>query len=89
MLRPKLNILDDQLVRQVIDEALQLLVDPGVRVHNEEALRLLSEGGARVDTERQVAYIPEHLVWDALSTTPKGFHLYDLKGEQAVRYGGG
>ncbi|MBP1703039.1 MAG: mttB [Chloroflexi bacterium] len=88
MLRPKLNVLDESLVRQMIDEALQLLVDPGVRVHNDEALRLLDEGGAHVDADRQVAYIPEHLVWDALSTTPKSFHLYDLTGAAAVHYGG-
>ena len=88
MLRPKLNILDESLVRQVIDEALQLLVDPGVRVHNEGGLHLLAEAGAQVDRDSRVAYIPEHLVWDALATTPKSFHLYDLNGQPAVHYGG-
>lgn len=88
MLRPKINVLDESLVRQMLDEALQLLVDPGVRVHNQEGLSLLAEAGVKVDWTLQVAYIPEYLVWDALGSTPKSFHLFDLTGQPAVHYGG-
>ncbi len=45
-MRPKLNILGDELVEQIIAEGFELLMDPGVRVHNAEALRLLAEAGA-------------------------------------------
>jgi trimethylamine--corrinoid protein Co-methyltransferase len=86
--RPKLNILDTGLVDQVIDEALALLMDPGVRVHNDEGLDLLAQAGAHVDLERRVAAIPEKLVREALHTAPSEFHLYDLRGEPVVHYGG-
>jgi trimethylamine--corrinoid protein Co-methyltransferase len=87
-MRPKLNILSDELVEQIIAEGYELLMDPGVRVHNQEALELLAEAGARVDMETQIAYIPQDIARKALETAPSDFYLYDLDGEQVVHYGG-
>jgi len=87
-MRPKLKLLNDELVKQIINEGFELLMDPGVRVHNEEALKLLAESGARVDFEAQIAYIPEKVVRKALETRPSEFYLYNLDGEQVVHYGG-
>jgi trimethylamine--corrinoid protein Co-methyltransferase len=87
-MRPKLNILSDDLVQKIIAEGFELLMDPGVRVHNEEALTLLAEAGADVDTEAQIAHIPEAVVRKALETAPSDFYLYNLDGERVVRYGG-
>lgn len=87
-MRPKLTLLDDALLNQIIDEAFGLLLDPGVRVHNEEALTLLAEAGANVDLETQVAKIPQALVESAIDSAPSEFHLYNLAGEPVVHYGG-
>jgi trimethylamine--corrinoid protein Co-methyltransferase len=84
----KLNSLSDELVNQIIDEALQLLVDPGVRVHNPEALTLLAEAGAEVNFDTKIALIPERLVRRSLDSAPKEFYLYDLDGKPVVCYGG-
>ena len=87
-MRPKLNILSDQMVEQIIAEGIELLIDPGVRVHNEEALGLLGDAGADVDLESQIARIPESVVQQALETRPSEFYLYDLDGAPVVHYGG-
>ncbi|HEY43952.1 MAG TPA: hypothetical protein G4O11_08235 [Anaerolineae bacterium] len=87
-MRPIFKILSDELVNQIIDEALGLLLDPGVRVHNHEALELLAAAGADVDSEMQVARIPEDIVRRALETAPSEFYLYSLEGEPVVHYGG-
>jgi trimethylamine--corrinoid protein Co-methyltransferase len=87
-MRPKLNILDPELVEQIKAEALGLLLDPGVRVHNQEALTLLADAGAQVDFEKQIACIPESIVFQALQSAPKEFYLYDLEGRVVVHYGG-
>jgi len=87
-MRPKLNMLSEDLVKQIIDEAFGLLMDPGVRVHNQEALDLLAEAGAEVDRESRIAHIPEKIARRALETAPSEFHLYNLDGEQVVHYGG-
>ena len=88
MMQPKLKILDDELLKQIIDEGFELLMDPGVRVHNKEALKLLADAGAKVDMETQIAYIPEALARQALETRPSEFYLYNLDGEAVVHYGG-
>lgn len=87
-MRPKMKLLSDELVEQIINEGFELLMDPGVRVHNDEALKLLAESGARVDFDTQIAYIPEKVVRQALETRPSEFYLYNLDGEQVVHYGG-
>jgi trimethylamine--corrinoid protein Co-methyltransferase len=84
----KLSVLDERLVQQILDEALQLLAAPGVRVHNPEALDLLAQAGASVDFEAQIACIPEPLVRSSVSTAPKEFYLYDMEGKPTVHYGG-
>lgn len=87
-MRPKLNILDDEIVDRIIDEALGLLLDPGVRVHNQEALNLLAEAGAEVDFNARVAKIPEATAREAIRTAPSEFYLYDMDGAKAIHYGG-
>jgi trimethylamine--corrinoid protein Co-methyltransferase len=87
-MRPKLDILSDQLVEQIIAEGLELLMDPGVRVHNSEALTLLGDAGADVNLETRIARMPEPIVRQALATRPSEFYLYDLDGEPVVHYGG-
>jgi trimethylamine:corrinoid methyltransferase-like protein len=59
-MRPIFKVLNDELVNQIIDEALGLLRDPGVRVHNHEALKLLAAAGADVDIETQIARWRQH-----------------------------
>ena len=61
MLIPKLQMLDGDLVKQIISEAIAILENPGVRIHNQEALELLAGAHAKVDFEAQVACIPERL----------------------------
>lgn len=87
-MRPKITLLEDALVKQIINEAFGLLIDPGVRVHNKEALELLADGGAEVDFDSQIAKIPEGIVRRAIGTAPSDFYLYNLSGEAVVHYGG-
>ncbi len=87
-MRPKLQLLSEEMVTKIVDEAFGLLMDPGVRVHNQEALALLAEAGAEVDPTSQIARIPEAIARRALETAPSAFWLYDLEGQPAVHYGG-
>ena len=84
----KLSILSDDVVNQILDEAIQLLSNPGIRVHNPEGLRLLAEAGADVDPSSQISRIPESLVHQCVGSAPKEFFLYNLTGQPTVRYGG-
>ncbi len=85
-MQPKLELLDADLVRRVLDEAFLLLRDHGVKVQAPEAVELLVGAGARTDED--VVFLPEALVRAALQTVPREFHLHDRAGEPRVTYGG-
>ena len=87
-MRPKLNILSDELLKQIIEEGFALLMNPGIQVKNDEALSLLAEAGAQVDMETKIAKIPDGIARKALESAPSEFYLYDLDGNQVVHYGG-
>jgi trimethylamine--corrinoid protein Co-methyltransferase len=87
-MRPKLNLLSDELVKQIIEEGFALLMNPGIQVHNNEALILLADAGAEIDLETKIAKIPEKVARQALESRPSEFYLYNLDGEEVVHYGG-
>jgi trimethylamine--corrinoid protein Co-methyltransferase len=87
-MRPKLNLLSNELVEQIIEEGFVLLMNPGIQVKNDQALSLLADAGAEVDMENKIAKIPEKIARQALESRPSEFYLYDLDGNQVVHYGG-
>jgi trimethylamine--corrinoid protein Co-methyltransferase len=87
-MQPKLSLLDDELIKRIVEEAYQLLLKPGVKVQNTEARQLLAEAGASVDEDKMVVRIPEQIVHKALETAPHEFHLHDYDGNPKVQYGG-
>ncbi|NIO11870.1 MAG: hypothetical protein GTO40_29120, partial [Deltaproteobacteria bacterium] len=87
-MQPKLELLPNEVVTRVIDEAYQLLEDLGVKVQSLQARQLLAEGGAQVDETSEVVKIPRALAAGALETTPRHFSLYNRMGDPVVTYGG-
>ena len=87
-MQPKLELLSKELNDRILDEAFELLMNPGIKVQSPQARELLAAAKADVDETTQVVRIPEFLVREALTTTPKKFHLYNRQGESTVTYGG-
>jgi len=87
-MQPKLTLLTDELVKQILNEAFQLLIKPGIKVQSPAARVLLEAAGAIVDQESEVAQIPEKLVYQSLASVPHQFYLYDRNGKPKVIYGG-
>jgi trimethylamine--corrinoid protein Co-methyltransferase len=85
-MRPKLELLDHQLVDRILEEAFALLSSPGLKVGAPAVLDLLASAGARV--EDSIAHIPESFARHALESVPREFFLYDRAGHPAVHYGG-
>src|SRR5262249_49223658 len=85
-MRPKFQLLDNQLVARILGEAFELLMTPGVKVGSSECRELLAGAGARL--EDGVAHIPESLVRSSLASAPHAFDLYCRSGKPAVHYGG-
>lgn len=87
-MQPKIELLTQELVDRILDEAFQLLVQPGIKVLLPEARQLLSEAGAQVDENMEVVHISEKVALAALTTVPHQFNLHNRKGEPVVCYGG-
>jgi trimethylamine--corrinoid protein Co-methyltransferase len=86
--KPKLELLSEALVTEIVNEGLALLERPGVLVENEEALGLLAAAGADVDRGSARARIGRSLVEDCLTATPAVVTLYDRSGTRAFSVGG-
>jgi trimethylamine--corrinoid protein Co-methyltransferase len=86
-MQPNISLLTDELLKQILDEAFQLLMNPGIKVQSPAAMQLLEEAGASVDRDAEVAHIPEKIVYQALETVPHEFHLYDRYGVPKITYG--
>jgi trimethylamine--corrinoid protein Co-methyltransferase len=87
-MQPKIELLSEELVCRVLDEAYQLMMNPGIKVQSAEARMLLAEAGALVNNDTDVVKIPQKVVEKALQTVPHLFSLYDRNGNPAVTFGG-
>jgi trimethylamine:corrinoid methyltransferase-like protein len=87
-MRPKLRLLEDELILKIVAEARDLLSKLGVDIHNRAVLSLLSDHGAKVDTGRWNARIPGELIDRALATVPRSFKLFDVLGNETHDFRG-
>jgi trimethylamine--corrinoid protein Co-methyltransferase len=84
--RPKLEMLSESFIDQVVSEALDVLGKTGVLVENEEALRLLADAGCQC--KGQAVSIGENLVEESLKTAPHSIKVFDRSGDLAMNLDG-
>jgi trimethylamine--corrinoid protein Co-methyltransferase len=87
-MRPIIKFLKNELIRQIISEATNILCTLGVEIHNKSVLSLLSDHGARVDIDREHVFFTEKIIEKALKTAPGSFKLYDVKGNETHDFSG-
>ena len=85
-MQPKIELLSQDLIQRILDEAFELMMKPGIKVSNEETRNMLADAGAKVNGD--IVQIPEKIARKALETVPKEFFLHNRFGEPVVRYGG-
>ena len=79
-MRPTIRFLDDNLIKQIISEATNILCVLGVEIYNEGVLSLLADHGAKVDVKRYRVSFTDEIIEKALETAPGSFKLYDVHG---------
>jgi trimethylamine--corrinoid protein Co-methyltransferase len=84
--RPKLDMLSESFIDQIVSEALDVLGKMGVLVENNEALRLLADAGCEYKGQRVT--IKDTLVEEVLKTAPHSIKVYDRKGDLAMNLEG-
>jgi trimethylamine--corrinoid protein Co-methyltransferase len=71
----RIQFLTDEQLEDLQEATLYLLEEVGVKFPSEKALAIFVDHGAQVDHDSQVVKIPRDLVFKALSTVPRYFHL--------------
>jgi len=84
--RPKLDMLSEPFIDQIVSEALDVLGKTGVLVENDEALQLLADAGC--ECKGQKVSFKENLVEESLKTTPHSIKVYDRSGDLAMNLEG-
>ena len=87
-MRPTVKFLNNTLVRQIIDEAKQLLCKLGVEIQNQQALQMLSDSGANVDITKNKVRFTDKLIEESVKSTPDSFKLYDTLGNETHHFEG-
>jgi len=87
-MRPRIRFLTDELIEQIVSEAIEILCTLGVDLHNEEVLALLGDHGAEVDMGGQHVIFTRELIELALSSVPASFGLFDVHGNQTHEFAG-
>ncbi|OLS22616.1 MAG: Trimethylamine methyltransferase MttB [Candidatus Heimdallarchaeota archaeon LC_3] len=82
ILRPKIQILDEQHKKDIFEEAKQILLKIGIFIENEEAEELLKAQG--VENKEKRYFIPPDLVDRCLKSIPNEISLYDREGTKTL-----
>jgi trimethylamine--corrinoid protein Co-methyltransferase len=71
----KVQFLNDGQLDDLQEATLQILEGVGVRFPSDKALAIFTDHGADVDHDTQIVKIPRDLVFKAMSTVPRYFHV--------------
>ncbi len=81
-MRPTVRFLTDDLIKQIIDEAVSILCSLGLQIHNKQILSMLADHQAKVDMDSFHVNLTEDIIQKAIKTAPHSFKLYDVMGNQ-------
>lgn len=87
-MRPVVKFLENNLIKEIISEATNILCTLGVEIQNPGLLTLLSDYGAKVEKNSSRTFFTDDMINKAIETTPKSFNLYDVYGHKTHNFSG-
>ena len=87
-MRPYLRVLSDELIEQILDEALRVLAETGMQIRSAEMRRRLTAAGLPTDPTGERILFPRDVVERAIASAPGSFWLYDRDGNPHADIGG-
>lgn len=79
---PTFRMLTDDQIELLTLSAFEILEKIGIKVLHERARKMLDEAGAWVDGE--IVRVPESITRNCLMSSPRGWAIYDRKGNKAL-----
>jgi trimethylamine--corrinoid protein Co-methyltransferase len=80
--RPTVRFLTDDLIKQIVEEAIGILCSLGLQIHNKQILSMLADHQAKVDMDNFHVNLTEDIIQKTIRTAPDSFKLYDVMGNQ-------
>jgi len=87
-MRPTLNVLSDELISQVLDEAKRIMAETGMEIRGESMRQRMLDHGLKTDESGKRILFPADVIDAAIASTPKSFTLYNRDGEPHAEIGG-
>lgn len=87
-MRPGLNILSNDMINSVLDEAKRLMADVGMEIRGEDLKKRLLDHGLKTDDTGKRILFPADVVEQAIKDAPKSFTLHDRDGAPYTEIGG-
>ena len=86
--RPRIQMLSEELIDRIVDEAFDVLSTIGLQFEHPKALSLLGEHGQRIDRTGERAYLDRDFVEKAIESAPKSFKIWNVTGDASIEIGG-
>ncbi|MSO58160.1 MAG: hypothetical protein EXQ77_03870 [Thermoleophilia bacterium] len=87
-MRPFVRVLDDDLIRGILEEAKRVLAETGVEVRGQRLRERLLDAGFPLAPDGVRVLFPADRVEEAVRTAPSSFTLYDRAGRPHAEIGG-
>lgn len=87
-MRPAISIIEDDLIKQVLLEAKQILAEVGVEVMGQTLWERLLDHGLKQDPASGRVLFPADEIERAIASTPRSFTLYNRNGDPHAHLGG-
>ncbi len=87
-MRPTLNVLSDELIERIVDEAMDILAKVGMEIRGPAMRQRLLDAGLPLNAAGDRVLFPRSVVERAIETAPSSFLLHDRDGEPRADIGG-
>jgi len=87
-MRPTLNIVSDELIGKVLDEAKRIMAETGMEIRGEGMRQRMLDHGLKTDDSGKRILFPADVIDAAIASAPKSFTLYNRDGGAHADIGG-
>ncbi len=87
-MRPTLNVLSDELIRKILDEAKRIMAETGMEIRGKIMRQRMLDHGLKTDETGKRLLFPADVIDKAIADAPKSFTLYNRDGEPHAEIGG-
>lgn len=87
-MRPQLNVLSDEMIKKILDEAKRIMAETGMEIRGKNMKQRLLDHGLKTNEAGDRVFFTPDVVDAAIASAPKSFTLFDRDGDPFTEIGG-